>query len=113
MVRDLVRKILERAGYRVMLACDGEDALNRVTRHRGPIQLVISDIIMPRMGGRELVERLRDIRPETKALYMSGYAASVIVKQGLADPLIPLLEKPFTAQGVIKRVKKVLGKPSG
>lgn len=109
MVRDLVRKILERAGYRVMLACDGEDALDRVHEHRGPIQLVISDIVMPRMGGRELVERLRDIRPETKALYMSGYAAATIVKDGLADPAIPLLEKPFTADSVVRRVKKVLG----
>jgi len=111
MVRDLLGKVLERAGFHVMLFANGEEALAGVFAYDGPIVLVIADIVMPRMSGRELVERLRILRPETKALYMSGYAKATIARHGLGDPAVPLLEKPFKPEGVLAAVRKVLAAP--
>jgi CheY-like chemotaxis protein len=106
MVRDLMHKVLERAGFHVMLSANGEEALAAVFAHDGPM-----DIVMPRMSGRELIERLRVLRPETKALYMSGYAKATIARHGLTDPGVPLLEKPFTPDTVLTAVRKVLAAP--
>jgi DNA-binding NtrC family response regulator len=111
MVRDLLQKILARAGFHVMLAPNGEEALTAAFAHDGPIRLVIADIVMPRMSGRELVERLRIIRPEARALYISGYSPSVIARHGLADSRVPLLEKPFTPETVMHAVRTVLATP--
>ncbi len=112
MVRDLLQKILVRAGFNVMLAANGEEALTAAFSHDGLIDLVIADIVMPRMSGRELVERLRIIRPEARALYISGYAPAVIARHGLADSRVPLLEKPFTPDTVVQTVRKVLAAPN-
>ena len=112
MVRDLMRRVLERAGFTVMLAASGEDALACVFAHDGPVGLVIADIVMPRMSGGELIERLRVLRPETKALYMSGYASETIALHGLAEPGVPVLEKPFTPDTVLDLVRSVLGPPA-
>jgi CheY-like chemotaxis protein len=108
MVRDLLKKILARAGFDVLLAANGEDGLTAAFGHDGPICLVIADIVMPRMSGRELVERLRIIRPEARALYISGYSPAVIARHGLADSGVPLLEKPFTPDTVVRAVRSVL-----
>jgi two-component system cell cycle sensor histidine kinase/response regulator CckA len=108
MVRDLMRKILEREGFSVMVASSGEDALTAFFAHDGPIRLVIADLVMGRMGGRELVERLHNLRPETKAMYMSGYARATIASHGHTDPGVPLLEKPFTPDTVIEAVRALL-----
>ena len=111
MVRDLLQKILVRAGFNVMLAANGEEALSAAFAHDGTISLVIADIVMPRMSGRELVDRLRIIRPEARALYISGYAPAVIARHGLADSSVPLLEKPFTPDTVVQTVRRVLAAP--
>jgi two-component system, cell cycle sensor histidine kinase and response regulator CckA len=108
MIRDLVRQILQRAGYRVMLSADAEEALDAAATHAGPIHLVIVDLVLPRTSGRELVERLRAARPEASALYMSGYAPATIAKHGLGDPTIPLLEKPFRPDTILKQVRGAL-----
>jgi DNA-binding NtrC family response regulator len=111
MVRELLGKVLERAGFHVMLSTNGEEALATVFSYDGNIELVIADIVMPRMSGRELVARLRILRPETKALYMSGYAKTTIARHGLGDPEVPLLEKPFTPDAVLTAVRTVLAAP--
>jgi two-component system, cell cycle sensor histidine kinase and response regulator CckA len=111
MVRDLLEKILARAGFNVLLAANGEEALSAAFGHDGQIALVIADIVMPRMSGRELVERLRIIRPEARALYISGYSPAVIARHGLADSRVPLLEKPFTPGTVVRTVRQVLATP--
>ena len=111
MVRDLLEKILARAGFTVLLAANGEEALSAAFAHDGQIALVIADIVMPRMSGRELVERLRIIRPEARALYISGYSPAVIARHGLADSRVPLLEKPFTPETVVRTVRQVLATP--
>ncbi len=108
MVRDLMRKILEFEGFSVMLSSSGEEALTAVFAHDGPIGLVITDLVMGRMGGRELVERLHNLRPEIKALYMSGYARATIASHGHTDPDVPLLEKPFTPDTVVEAVRALL-----
>lgn len=107
-VRDMVGTILERAGFAVLLASNGADALAAAAAHDGPIRLVIADIVMPRMSGRELVERLRVVRPDTRALYMSGYEPEAIARHGLAEAGISLLEKPFTPEDALQRVREAL-----
>src|SRR5438876_11606800 len=111
MVRDLLEKILTRAGFNVLLAANGEEALSAAFAHDGHIALVIADIVMPRMSGRELVERMRIIRPEARALYISGYSPAVIALHVLADSLVPLLEKRCNHETVTTKVRKVLSTP--
>jgi CheY-like chemotaxis protein len=95
-VRDLVRKMLEPLGYRVTLAASGNDALTLVTEKGLDPDLVITDVVMPGMGGKELIERLREIRPGQRFLYMSGYADNGVGRRGVLDPDTPYLQKPFT-----------------
>jgi PAS domain S-box-containing protein len=95
-VRDLIRQMLERLGYRVTLAADGNDALALVTEQGLDPDLVITDVVMPGMSGKELMDRLRKNRPEQRFLYMSGYADSAIGHRGVLDPDTPFLQKPFT-----------------
>ena len=95
-VRDLIRQMLERLEYRVTLAANGNDALALVTEKGLDPDLVITDVVMPGMNGKELIERLRDIRPGQRFLYMSGYADNAIGHHGVLDPDTPFLQKPFT-----------------
>lgn len=97
-VRELVRQMLERLGYRVALAANGSDALDLVTKQGCDPDLVITDVVMPGMSGKELIERLRKIRPGQKFLYMSGYAET-IGRHGVLEPDTPFLQKPFTGIG--------------
>ena len=95
-VRDLIRQMLEPLGYRVTLAANGNDALALVTEQGLDPDLVLTDVVMPGMSGKELIERLRKNRPGQRFLYMSGYADSAIGHQGILDPDTPFLQKPFT-----------------
>jgi len=95
-VRDLIRQMLERLEYRVTLAANGNDALALVTEKGLDPDLVITDVVMPGMNGKELIERLRNIRPGQRFLYMSGYADNAIGHHGVLDPDTPFLQKPFT-----------------
>ena len=92
-------RILSGAGYRVLAADGGPQALELAARHEGAIDLLVSDVVMPGMLGKDLAERLVDVRPDTRVLYMSGYAQPVLASQGTLDPGVVLLEKPFTADG--------------
>ena len=95
-VRELIQQMLERLGYRVTLAANGNDALALVTEKGLAPDLVITDVVMPGMSGKELIERLRTIRPGQRFLYMSGYIDDVIGHRGFLDPDTPFLQKPFT-----------------
>ncbi|PYN75060.1 MAG: hypothetical protein DMD96_28720 [Candidatus Rokuibacteriota bacterium] len=104
-VRELVCEVLSRLGYRVLVAGDGVEALALSQRFRDPIHLLLTDVIMPGMDGRELAERMLAGRPDTKTLFMSGYA----------EPPIPgdvLLEKPVTPDALARKVAEVLGQPA-
>ncbi|MFI5895553.1 ATP-binding protein [Actinoplanes sp. NPDC051513] len=104
-LRDVAGRILSGAGYRVLCAPCGPAALDIAAGHDGPIDLLLSDVVMPGMLGKELAERLTGVRPATRVLYMSGYAQPVLHSQGTLDPGVALLEKPFTADDLLAAVR--------
>jgi len=107
-VRSLTCRILEKQGYRVLTAEDGRAAMDIATREEGRIDLVLTDIVMPGLNGRGLVEKLSGIRPAIKSLYMSGYTDDDIVRRGFVEPSRSFLQKPFTSEVLIQTVRKVL-----
>jgi PAS domain S-box-containing protein len=107
-VRGLASRILERQGYRVIPAQHGREAMDIATREEGRIDLVLTDIVMPGMNGRGLVERLSAIRPRIKSLYMSGYTDDDIIRRGFIEPSKSFLQKPFTSEALLQTVRKVL-----
>ena len=107
-LRDVAGRILSGAGYHVLAADGGRQALELAALHEGAIDLLVSDVVMPGMLGKELAERLVDVRPDTRVLYMSGYAQPVLASQGTLDPGVALLEKPFTAADLLSAVRRRL-----
>jgi two-component system cell cycle sensor histidine kinase/response regulator CckA len=107
-LRDVAGRILSGAGYRVLAADGGTQALELAALHDGAIDLLVSDVVMPGMLGKELAERLTGVRPDTRVLYMSGYAQPVLASQGTLDPGVALLEKPFTAADLLSAVRRRL-----
>ena len=108
-VRQLVRETLAAKGYRVVEAENGEAAMGAAARHEGEIDLVITDVVMPGMGGRELVKQLAQTRPNTKVLYLSGYTEDAILSEGTIETGAAFLQKPFTLQNLSRKVREVLG----
>ena len=108
-VRQLVRETLAAKGYRVMEAATGESGAAVAAQHDGKIDLVITDVVMPGMGGRELVKQLARSRPETKVLYLSGYTEDAIINEGTMESGAAFLQKPFTLQSLARKVREVLG----
>jgi CheY-like chemotaxis protein len=107
-VRNLVERVLNSRGYRVLSAGHGGDALRLARARDGDIDLVLTDVVMPNMSGRELVDALRSTRPDVRVLYMSGYTDDEIVRRGLHDPTMAFIQKPFTAENLAVQVRKVL-----
>jgi CheY-like chemotaxis protein len=110
-VRTLIRKILEARGYRVLAAANGAAALQAAALHPGPIHLLLSDVIMPGMSGREVSRLLTPTRLSMRTLYVSGYTDESIVQHGVLEPEVEFLQKPFTAEGLLRRVREVLDAP--
>jgi len=108
-VRRLASLILKSHGYQVLEASCGPEALALSLQHAGPIDLLVTDVIMPGMTGRELATRLREVRPEIKVLYVSGYSADIIGRAGELNPGIDYLPKPYTAAQLALKVREVLG----
>jgi PAS domain S-box-containing protein len=110
-VRRLALRILKSNGYRLIEASSGPEALELSRRHDGPIDLLVTDVIMPEMTGRELAARLRESRPQVKVLYVSGYTADIIGREGVLDAEVAYLPKPFTPAQLAIKVREVLGQP--
>jgi two-component system cell cycle sensor histidine kinase/response regulator CckA len=108
-VRQLVRETLESKGYKVLEAENGEAALRIVSNYSDKIDMLITDVVMPGMSGRELSARLCASRPQTKVLYLSGYTEDAIGHEGVVDPHTVFLQKPFTLQMLSRKVREVLG----
>lgn len=111
MVRELLRNILEVEGYNVLVASQGHEALEICEQKQGPLHLLITDVVMPGMGGPQLVERLTASCADVKVLYMSGYTDDAIVHHGVLDPGVAFLQKPFTPDAVVRKVREVLDAP--
>jgi CheY-like chemotaxis protein len=111
-IRSLARKVLTAQGYTVLEAGDGAEALKIAQRHAGPLHLVLTDVVMPGMGGRELAQRLAPLRPELKLVYMSGYTGDAVVHRGLLDDGLPFLAKPFTPEDLALKVRVALDGPA-
>ena len=108
LVRKLMRTILESRGYVVLDAPGGEEALHVCRSHKGPIHLLITDVVMPKMKGGKSLNRLRSIYPEMKVLYVSGYTADMIDQHGVLETGIQFLQKPFTPLDLGNRVRELL-----
>jgi len=109
LLRSLVRRILERAGFTVLAAADGEEALAMAAAHTGPLDLLLTDVVLPGVNGKIVAERLTALRPGTPVLFMSGYTEDAIVHHGVLDEGIEFLEKPFTRQDLLERIGTMLG----
>src|SRR5271165_6504278 len=107
-LRYLARQFLEKQGYRVIEAADGAVAMQIAVAHEGTIHLLLTDVIMPGMNGRELAQRISEIRPNVKILYMSGYTENVVGHDGMLDAGVRLLQKPFNLRDLKSRVREVL-----
>jgi two-component system, cell cycle sensor histidine kinase and response regulator CckA len=108
-VRQLVRETLAAKGYRVVEAGNGEAGMAAAAQHDGKIDLVITDVVMPGISGRELVKQLALVRPGTKVLYLSGYTEDAILSEGTIERGAAFLQKPFTLQNLSRKVREVLG----
>ena len=108
LVSKLTGEMLRRAGYAVLTAKDSEDALELVATHTDPIDLLLTDIVMPRVGGCELAHRCQELRPELQILYASGYGDDAMVKVGVLDPGHAFLQKPYTYDELTDKVHELL-----
>src|SRR6266567_3711719 len=107
-VRTLARRSLEACGYTVLDAADGPSAIELSARHAGAIAVLVTDVVMPGMSGRELAERLAPTRPEMKVLYTSGYTDDAMVRQGVLSAGVAFLQKPFVPDTLARKVRDVL-----
>ena len=107
-VRRLAVRVLRRGGFTVLEAADGEEALSVARDYDGPLHVLVTDLVMPRMGGRDLAARLRAVRPEVPVVYVSGYAEEAVQRDGVLDPGARFLPKPFTAEQLLDAVHAAL-----
>jgi len=111
-VRAVMRHVLERQGYAVLEAASGAAALELAAGHAGPIHLLLTDVIMPGLSGRQVADRLAALRPDTRVLYASGYTDDAVVRHGVLESGIAYLQKPFTTESLARKVREVLDRPT-
>ena len=107
-LREVTERIFTRSGYHVLTAANGVDAIALATAHDGDIHLLITDVVMPKMLGKEVAERIREIRPDISVLFMSGYAQPVLASQGRLEPGVVLVDKPFSSAELLAKAGQVL-----
>lgn len=107
-LRKILRKILKQKGYKLLEAENGEDALRKSREHHGRIDLMLTDVIMPKMNGKATAERIKSLHPRIKIIYMSGYTDDFIVHHGVLTPELNFLQKPFSPKTLTRKVRKVL-----
>jgi signal transduction histidine kinase/CheY-like chemotaxis protein len=107
-VRELVRDMLQMVGYTVVEARHGGEALLLCERFDGPIHLMVTDVVMPQMSGRQLAERLAPLRPEMKVLFMSGHTDDAVIRHGVKNAIMTFIQKPFTPAAIARQVRAIL-----
>ncbi len=107
-VRQLAKMILQMQGYQVIEAANGADAIQAAREYAGPIDLLLSDVVMPDLAGSDLADQIRHMRKELRVLYMSGYTDDAIVRKGVAAATDAFLQKPFTPVSLTQKVREVL-----
>jgi hypothetical protein len=112
-LREVTERILRRGGFDVLSAADGAEALRIAEKHPGRLDALLTDVVMPGMLGKELAERVTEVRPGLPVLYMSGYAQPVLTSHGTLDPDVHLLEKPFTGHDLLAALRERLGPVAG
>ncbi len=110
-IRDIVRESLRRNGYKVLIAVDGNEALQMASAYPDPIHLLVTDLVMPNIGGRELAQRLTPLRPAMKVLFMSGYSEHSALENEDAAMSTTVLQKPFSLDALARNVRRVLDEP--
>ena len=107
-LREVARRIFARNGYHVITAASGPEAIEIVRTYQGDVHLLVTDVVMPQMLGKEVSEQIRTIKPDIEVLFMSGYARRVLNSQGMLDPGVALAEKPFTEAELMGTAAQVL-----
>ena len=110
-VRRMTKLVLEREGYAVLEAADGRDAVAVAERHAGPIHLLMTDMMMPYLSGREVADRLRGEGKVSRVLFMSGYTEDVLMLQGVESEAADFLHKPFDLAAMLQKVREILDRP--
>ena len=108
-VRQVVAATLRSCGYKVLEARSGEEGMRRLRRHEGPLHLLLTDLVMPRMNGRKVADSVRTLYPEVKVVFMSGYTDDALLRHGVSDTQGSFLQKPFTMETLTQEVREVLG----
>lgn len=111
-VRTLVANLLRNSGYTVLVASQGDQAMEIAGRHAGPIQLLLTDVVMPGMSGRQLAERLTGERPDTRVLYMSGYSDDAVLRHGVRSAGTHFIQKPFSMEALAVAIREALAVPA-
>ncbi len=112
-VRELIAEMLRQQGYNVLKAADGAEAIRISEQHSGPIHMLLTDVVMPHMSGKQLADTLLAARASLKVLYLSGYTENTVVHHGVLNPELEFLGKPFTQEGLAKKVREVLDRAPG
>ena len=110
-VRTLIKQLLQRQGYIVIETRHGVEAMLEWSGTRRPIHLLLTDVVLTQMNGRELAQKLLPMRPEMKVLFMSGYSEEAIAHHGVLNPGTEFLQKPFTTETLIRKVREMLDAP--
>jgi CheY-like chemotaxis protein len=111
-LREMATTLLSRLGYKILAAANGVEALSLQQKQSpGPIHLLFTDVVMPHLSGKELADRVRALSPRTRILFTSAYTESAIVHQGVLDPGVALLQKPFSPSALAHKLREVLDQP--
>ena len=104
----MAKKILEQSGYNVLAAARGEEAIRLGQECAEPIHLLLTDVVMPETSGKEVADRLRELLPGLRVVFMSGYTDEAIVHHGVLDSNVEFIQKPFTPNALVRKVREVL-----
>ena len=111
-LREMAREYLESVGYVVLEAASGREALQKAKEFDGPIHLLLTDIVMPEMSGPELARHMTELRPEIKIIFTSGYTNDAIARQGVLDPAVAFIQKPYRPKALARKIQEVLDVPA-